>query len=215
MRLLLFVLALGLAVPGRAEPALLSPATEISDPAANPAWRDLLARLAPRQGRESRFEERRYFPFRRKPIVLTGEIRLTPERGLSLQYLTPRTRVLIADDRGLLMRDSAGNDVPAPANGGSQLAVAALVDLLRFDLPALQRKFTLHGQRTGEDWTLAFVPRDRALADNLEAIIVRGTGGTLAEIELRNSPEQRIDIFVRDTRQPVSFTREQVARYFR
>src|SRR4051794_29498681 len=82
----------------------------IADAAHDPAWRELFAQLAPTRTRQSSFEERRYFPFRKEPTVLTGEIRIVPNLGLSLRYLTPEKRVLIADEKGLLMRDADGRE---------------------------------------------------------------------------------------------------------
>jgi hypothetical protein len=204
-----------LAAAARAATPLLSAATAIADPARDPAWSALFASLVPRENRESSFEERRYFPFRRQPVVLTGEIRLAPDRGLSLDYLTPQPRVLVVDRQGLLMRDALGREVSLPADARTQVSIAALVDILRFDLAELQRNFLLHGQRDPAGWTLAFVPRDPVLARSLAALIVRGTGDTIAGIELRATARQHIDILVRATRRDVVFTAADWARYFR
>jgi len=204
-----------LAAAARAAPPLLSAATAIADPARDPAWSALFASLVPRENRESSFEERRYFPFRRQPVILTGKIRLAPGRGLSLDYLTPQPRVLIVDGQGLLMRDAIGREVSLPADARTQASIAALVDILRFDLAELQRNFALHGQRDAAGWTLAFVPRDPLLARSLAALIVRGTGDTVAEIELRATPRQHIDILVRATRRDAVFAPADWARYFR
>jgi len=217
MRLPLSLALLCLASPAvlRAGPPLLSPATAIPDPAHNPAWNGLFSGLAPRETRESFFEERRTFPFRRNPVVLTGEIRIAPGRGLSLHYLTPESRVLIVDGRGLLMRDDLGRDLPAPADARAQAAITALVDILRFDVAELQRNFDVHGIRDGAAWTLAFVPRDKALAENLTALIVSGDHDNVSAIELFTSPRQHIDIIVHGARKNVAFTAGEWARYFR
>ena len=44
---------------------LTAAATRLTDPANDPAWRDLIAALKPNKTRQSAFEERRYFPFRK------------------------------------------------------------------------------------------------------------------------------------------------------
>src|SRR5215510_1038506 len=87
---------------------LVSPDTLLADPAGDPAWRGLFDQLAPNKTRQSKFEERRFFPFRTKPVILEGEIRIVPRLGLSLRYLKPDERVMIIDDKGLMMRDSDG-----------------------------------------------------------------------------------------------------------
>jgi len=61
------------------------------------------------------FEEHRYFIFRRTPLVLKGMIRISRERGLSLQYTEPDPSILIADSGGLLLRDKDGHTREVPA----------------------------------------------------------------------------------------------------
>lgn len=198
-----------------AEPLALTPATLLADPANDPVWRDLLARLAPNQTRQSKFEERRFFPFRKDPVVLTGEIRIVPELGLSLRYLTPEARVMIVDSKGLLMRDEVGRDREPPNDSRAQAATSALVRVLRFDLAGLQKDFAVHGRRDGAAWTLAFVSRDPAFANLLGTLTVRGENQNLLSIEMTKSPTQRIEIAIRDTVEDVLFTGDTLKRFFR
>lgn len=194
---------------------LISPGTLLTDPAQDPAWRDLFVQLAPNKTRQSRFEERRTFPFRKEPIVLTGEIRIVPELGLSLRYLTPERRTLIVDARGLLMRDDQGRDRAPPNDSRAQAATSALVRVLRFDLAALQKDFAVHGRRKGAAWSLAFVARDPAFANLLGTLTVSGENAVLRTIEMTKSPTQRIEILIRDTVEDVLFTGDTVKRFFR
>jgi hypothetical protein len=187
----------------------------IADAAHDPVWRDLLAQLAPTKARQSSFEERRYFPFRAGAVVLTGEIRTEPSHGLSLRYLTPDERVLIADEKGLLMRDAVGRERTPPADARAQAAMTALVNVLRFDLPELQKTFTLRGRRDGEGWTLQFVPADPALAAALGTLTLSGEALRLRKIELTRSASQRIEISVIETHENVIFTGETLKRFFR
>jgi outer membrane lipoprotein-sorting protein len=198
-----------------ATPSLLAPETLLADPARDPQWRALFDQLAPNKTRQSSFEERRYFPFRKTPVVLQGEIRIVPQRGLSLRYLQPEERVLIIDDKGLLMRDSDGQERAAPADSRAQAATSALVQILRFDLDALSRDFVVHGQRDGDAWTLAFAPRDPAFAELIGTLTVTGEQGTLRKIEMVKSATQRIEILIRDTREDVIFTGDTLKRFFR
>jgi hypothetical protein len=215
LRLAMPLLCVALAAAGRADEPLFSSATAIADAAHDPAWKGLFTSLAPAENRQSFFEERRYFPFRTKPVVLTGEIRIAPGRGLSLRYLTPEARVVVVDRQGVLMRDDRGSELPAPGDGRAQAAISAMVDILSFNLPELQRNFDIHGIRAGAVWMLAFVPRDRDLAENLTALVVSGDHATLAKIELFKSPSQHIDILVHGARDDVIFTGAELARYFR
>lgn len=193
----------------------VSAANELVDPAGDPFWRDLIARLGPHKTRQSAFEERRYFPFRKAPVVLTGEIRIVPDAGLSLRYLTPEERIMIVDAKGLLFRDRDGQERPAPTDSRAQAATAALVNVLRFDLAKLSGEFVVHGRRDGAAWQLAFVPRDATFAQLLGVLTVAGEGGVLNRIEMVKSPTQRIEIEVRDTREDVLFTGDIFRRFFR
>lgn len=193
----------------------VSAATRLTDAANDPVWRELIVRLAPNKTRQSSFEERRYFPFRRGPVVLTGEIRIIPDRGLSLRYLSPEEQTLIFDDQGVLLRDRGGRERPAPSDRRAQAATTAMVSVLRFDLAKLEREFVVHGRRDGEEWRLAFVPRDPEFAGLLGVLAVSGTGSALTKIEMVKSPTQRIEITVRDTREDVLFTGDTLRRFFR
>ena len=210
--LLLFLLPL---LACAAEPLALTPETLLVDPARDPAWRDLFVQLAPNKTRQSRFEERRRFPFRKEPILLTGEIRIVPELGLSLRYLTPEARTLIVDAKGLLMRDDQGRDRAPPNDSRAQAATSALVRVLRFDLAALQKDFAVHGRREGAAWSLAFLARDPAFVNLLGTLMVSGENGELRSIEMTKSPTQRIEIIIRDTIEDVLFTGDTLKRFFR
>jgi hypothetical protein len=199
----------------RAEDLPVGPDTLIQDPARNPAWADLFVKLAPNRSRQSKFEERRYFPFRKTPVVLKGEIRIIPERGLSLRYLEPDSRILIVDSQGLLMRDDQGRERAAPPDHRAQAVTSALVSILRFDLGTLEKSFEVHGRRSGEIWTLAFVPREAALADSVGVIAVSGEGGRLDRIEMVKGPTQRIEIVISGTQENVIFAGDVLHRFFR
>jgi hypothetical protein len=213
MRFLFFIFALS--PLAAAEPLALTPATLLADPANDPTWRDLVAQLAPNKTRQSKFVERRHFPFRKEPVVLTGEIRLVPELGLSLRYLTPEPRVLIVDAKGLLMRDEQGHDREPPNDSRAQAATSALGRVLRFDLAALQKDFSIYGRRDGAAWSLAFVARDAAFTSLLGTLTVSGEKAELRTIEMVKSPTQRIEIVIRDTVDDVLFTGDTLRRFFR
>ena len=198
-----------------AEPLPITPETLLADPANDPAWRDLFTKLAPTKTRQSKFEERRFFPFRKEPVVLTGEVRIVPELGLSLRYLTPEKNTLIADAKGLLMRDDQGRDRTPPNDSRAQAVTSALVRVLRFDLAALQKDFAVHGHRDGTAWALTFVSRDPAFTALLGTLTIRGEGGELRAIEMVKSPAQRIEIAIRDTVEDVLFTGDTLKRFFR
>jgi len=195
--------------------AWISAETRLTDPANDPGWRDLMVRLAPHRTRQSSFEEKRYFPFKKAPVRLTGEIRIIPGRGLSLRYVSPEEQIMIVDAQGLLIRDRDGRERQVPSDRRAQAATAALVNVLRFDLVKLQLEFEVHGRREGAAWSMAFVPRDPNLATLLGVLAVSGEGDALTRIEMIKSQTQRIAIEVSETREAVLFTGDTIRRFFR
>lgn len=194
---------------------LISSENQLRDPAGDPAWGDLFAQLAPNRTRQSGFEERRYFPFRKAPVILRGEIRLVPERGMSLRYLEPEPHVMIVDAQGVLMRGPDGRERTPPNDARAQAASSALVNILRFDIAALQRDFSVYGRRDGASWSLAFAPRDATLGNLIGSVLVTGEAGIVSTIEMIKSPTQRIEITLRDTRENLIFTGDTLRRFFR
>ena len=209
------LLLIGVAAVLRADELPTGPDTLITDPAKNPEWGKLFLQLAPNKSRQSQFEERRYFPFRKTPVVLKGEIRIIPERGLSLRYTSPDSRVLIMDSTGLLMRDDEGHERAAPADSRAQAVTSAMVSVLRFDLPALEHLFAVHGKRDGDKWVLAFVPISPTLADLIGVLAVTGSEGRIEKIEMVKTPTQRIEILISHTRENVIFPGDVLQRFFR
>lgn len=213
--LFLLVWSFAVAIPLAASPAILTPETVIADPAHDPAWRSLFDRLSPQKSRFSPFEEQRFFPFRKTPVILQGEIRIAPDRGLSLNYLGDKPHLVIVDAKGVLLRDAEGRERVAPADPRADAATGALFAVLRFDLPALARAFVVHGVQSGDDWALAFDPLDAAVAKLIGSIVVHGHADRLDHIQMFKSEKQHIDIAIRDTRDDVAFSPAELRRYFR
>ncbi|MEO6875387.1 MAG: outer membrane lipoprotein carrier protein LolA [Opitutaceae bacterium] len=217
LRFALWAVLVGTVGPRASAEVMLptGPDTLLADPAHDPAWRDLFTRLGESKTRQSKFEEHRYFPFRKTPVVLKGEIRIVPDRGMSLRYLEPDEHILIVDSKGLLMRDNEGREREAPADSRAQAITSAMVSVLRFDLAALEQAFIVHGQRVGGRWTLAFVPKDKALGDLIGVLAVSGHDAGVERIDLVKSPTQRIEILISDTRENVIFSGDAIRRFFR
>jgi hypothetical protein len=188
--------------------------TTTAPSASAPGWRDLAMELARQPGTTARFEERRYFPYQKDPIVLQGEVRVSHEHGLSLHYEQPEERTVIVDDRGLLLRDSAGTKTPPP-DPRATMANEALLLVLRFDFVELEKKFELSGRREGNLWSLILVPRDATVKKTIGEIHVGGEGATVRRIELRRSAKQHIDILIEAPSATAAFSEDELKRYFR
>ncbi len=179
------------------------------------AWQPLLAALASKGSVQADFTERRYFPFRTQPTLLHGVLRVSPEYGLSLQYLGDDPSTLIADSSGLLIRNAAGGSRELPADSHEGGAIASLLPILRFDFAALFPRFDVRAQRTGDTWRLEFTPREPEVARALGLITVVGTGTDVRHLQFRHSANQRVDIDVENPRSGVAFTAAERARFFR
>jgi hypothetical protein len=180
----------------------------------DPAWQDLAGGLRAQTAVTADFTENRWFPFRRIPTVLKGEVRVSAEHGLSLHYLDPQEQTVIVDDRGMLVRTKAGDSVP-PADPRAGAANAALLHVLQFDLRSLAEAFEIYGIRTGAAWKLALVPKDDALRRTLGQISIEGEGAAVRRIELRRSALQRVEIAVDPPRSTAAFAADEIRRFFR
>jgi hypothetical protein len=179
----------------------------------DPAWKGLAATFAHQPDATAQFSEQRYFPFKKAPVELKGESRVSATRGLSLHYTAPEERTVILDAQGVLVRDARGENA-APADPRAAAANAALVQVLRFDFVALALQFELFGQREGAAWKLAFVPRAADLRRSVGQIIVAGDADVLTRIEIRRSPKQYVAIQIGPARAE-PFTADELQRYFR
>lgn len=201
--------------------ALPAPAAE-SDPLVRPehrleptapAWRDLIAAFGHNPDSTAEFTEQRFFPFKQQPVELQGESRVSATRGLSLHYTKPEDRTVILDEKGVLLRAPAGEKAPA-ADPRAAAANAALLNVLRFDFAALEQDFEIYGEREGEAWQLALVPRTDGLRRSVGRIAVAGSGVTVSRIEIRRSARQAIVIVLGEPRR-AAFTAAELKQYFR
>ena len=206
-----------LAAPGAKLPAVpgAESLTAIAPGESEAAWRPLFASLAAQGSIWANFTEYRWFPFRKTPVALKGEMRFSPSRGLSLNYREPEVRTVIADFKGLAMRDARGRTREMPPDPRVTGPVMALLPIMRFDLQALEQTFVLQGRRDGGAWVLEFVPRDPGLARVLGTVEVKGDNTTVRRLEFRHSPKERVEILIDGARAGVIFTPEEERRYFR
>jgi len=214
MRRLLLILILAASPLAAFEP-LPACGPVIAQGAGDAGWQPLFAALAAQGPVWSEFIEQRWFLFRRTPIVLKGELRFSPTRGLSLHYEDPEVRTIIADDRGLAVRDSRGSIHEVPNDPRAAGLSTALLPIMRFDLRALEGQFEVHGVRAGAAWRLDFVSRDPVVARALGTVIISGEGTNVRQLEFRHSAKERVNIQIGAVRTGVAFTPEEAQRFFR
>ena len=207
-------LALGLslaAIARASEPVAIEPANRLAPEA--PAWRELVAQFAQQPDTLADFEEQRFFPFRNAPVVLKGEVRVSRAHGLSLHYTTPEERIVILDEKGVLLRDASGDHAPPDSRADS--ANRALLRVLQMDFAALEKEFEVYGRRDAATWSIALVPRTEATRRSVGTIHVGGDGPAVRTIELRRSAKQHIDIAIAAPRARATFTADETGKFFR
>jgi hypothetical protein len=210
----LCVLAICLCLSGSAA-VPTAPGSELIVGENDAAWTPLFAALAAQGAVRSTFTENRWFGVRREPVVLQGELRHSDVRGLSLHYTQPEEQLCVVDAKGLLLRDAKGRTRTMAADPNAPRMDAALLPVLRFDLPALLKLFTLRAARDGDDWRLDFAPRTPELARSLSALVVEGSGERVSRLEFRRSAKQRVEVLIGETQTGVTFAAEEEKRFFR
>ncbi len=182
--------------------------------ASDPAWMNLAADFSKNPEVLADFSERRFFPFKKAPVELAGEVRVSATRGLSLHYTAPEERTVILDAQGVLIRAPVGEKAPPP-DPRATAANEALLHLLHFDFAALEHDFTLEGRRDSEKWTLALLPRTDALRHSVGKITATGEAATIRHIEIRRTAKQAIEITIAAPRPSAAFTPDEIRRFFR
>jgi hypothetical protein len=181
---------------------------------AAPAWSDLIDAFGHHPDTAAGFTERRFFSFKKKPVELRGEVRVSSTRGLSLHYTEPEERTVVLDAQGVLVRAAADVTAP-PADPRAGAANEALLHILRFDFGALEKDFELYGRRDGAAWTLALVPRTETLRRSVGRITVAGEAAAIRHIEFRRAARQAIEIIIEPPRPTAAFSAEELRRFFR
>ena len=178
-------------------------------------WHWLFAAIAAKGNTHSTFTENRTFTARKTPIILTGEMRLIPATGLSLHYLTPDDTLTIIDTRGIYSRNAKGRISEIKAGTRDAGLVAALLPVMRFDEENLFKNFVIHAARDAADWRFDFVPRDEKLAAALGSITVTGAGTQIKHLAFNASPKVRVEVTVGETKTGVTFSPDDLQKFFR
>ena len=194
-------------------PLLASAAGEPYATELPPAARARLETLARPRTLVGAFTESRYTPLKKKPVVVSGIVRIDRNRGLSLAYDQPRAPIVILDEKGLLLRHSDGREQVAPPEAADDLRL--LHALFVFDLATLEKSYALAATESADGaWTLVFTRRPEATATYRE-LTLAGDASRLTRIVLAKTPNLHTDIDLKPPQLDLSFTPEDLARYFR
>ena len=198
---------------GAAEPA--QPGEEIVSVSGALSWGPLLAKLAGKGALYSTFTEQRWFPFKKVPVSLQGELRYEQSLGLSLRYTQPEDRMMILDSQGLVMRDAKGRQRTSPANDKVPDLVRSLLTIMQFDAESLLNLFVLRGAKSGDEWRIDMEPKSKEQAKMLGWITVFGAGDEVRHLVFKRSANQRVEIFIKQTWPVADFSAADRKRFFR
>ena len=151
---------------------------------ADAGW--ILQRLARPAPTRTDFVELRGSPLLKTPLRVEGEYRRPDEATLVRAVRAPHVETTtIRGGEATIERNGKSRRFSlsrAPELQGLQASFGAM---LSGDRAELERHYTITAQGTRADWTLALVPRDRALAAKVRDIQLHGRGAELRCIETR------------------------------
>lgn len=169
-----------------------------------------LAKLGPLS---AGFTETRHTPLKKRPVVVTGTVRIDPARGLSLAYDQPRAPVVILDAEGLLLRHPDARTQSAPPEAEQDIRL--LHALFTFDFATLEKSYERQTTENPDGtWTLTFTRRPDSTAGYRE-LVLTGDADHLAALTLAKTPNLRTEITLSAPRILVAFPPDELARYFR
>lgn len=141
------------------------------------------------------FVEVRESPMLKAPLRLSGEYRRPDAGTLVREVRAPYAETTtIRDGHAVLAREGKPERrfalSRAPELAALQTSFGAL---LSGDAQALRAHYTVDAQGTAARWALRLVPRERALAERVQDIVLHGQQGELRCIETRpaKGPAQR------------------------
>lgn len=197
---------------GADAPPLVNPAHVVMP--TESGWKGLSDAFLHHPDTRACFTERRYFSFKREPVELKGEVRVSAARGLSLHYTSPDEQTVILDSRGTLIRAASGANSPVTdprATGVNE----AMLHILQLDLAALGGDFALYGARDGSTWTLVLVPRTDSMRRAVDSLTVEGGEATIRHIEIHRAGRLAVEIIIAPPQSSAPFAQEELLRFFR
>lgn len=165
--------------------------------------------------REIPFEEKRYFPFRKAPVKVTGVLRMWKNKGISISYPKYRT-LIIYDDKGVLMRKVSkdGSVRERAPDIGSANTIALLGAAFGFDQERLLQIFSMTWEESENGWKILMVPNDPE-EKKLESVSISGDKLQIKSIVLSFVDRQRIEILPQNENPKSGFSSAEDTKYFR
>lgn len=187
----------------------------VGPPSPEQVWRGFVATLKPDGPRKASFVEERWFPIRKVPVRLSGELRLDPAVGLSLHYLQPEERTVILDRDGVLVRKPGEKDRALPPGERGGAALQLVLAVLRFDTDEIAAGFAVRLRQDSEAWTIDLEPTAEAAARLVSRVTVAGRDRVPTLLVVRPVLGPRLEIHLGEPETVSAFTTEERALHFR
>lgn len=185
---------------------LLASAAALASPVLADDTRDstvvsqIAAQLGRARGVRARFTQTQTLQSMQRPLVSTGTLLFSRERGVIWQIEQPLRLTCVVTEAGVRTLDAAGKPVP-----GSQRNAAGIAQVSRMmramlggDLSAMYSQFDVAAQGTPAHWRLRLTPAQPQLAQALRGldlhgdtyvrgIAIRAAGGDETRLEFTDS----------------------------
>lgn len=136
-----------------------------------------------------------------RPLLAEGTFLFVREHGILWRTTAPFVSELVITREALLQRDdgdAAGMRLSADSNPAVRQVSQIFMAVFGLDFAALERIFTLYGERQKTRWTLGLRPRDKAMAGAMQDIVVKGAA-QVSRVTLRDSQGGITEITLRGT----------------
>jgi hypothetical protein len=145
----------------------------------------LMALLAQRRHGVAEFQQRQFLSVLKHPLDTSGVLVYDAPDHLEQRTLQPHPQRLVVD-HGLVTLQLGGRERTLRLADYPQLAplIESVRATLAGDRAALEREFQLAFSGELAHWELLLVPRDPAIAAQVQHIRLRGSGDAITEVEV-------------------------------
>jgi len=161
---------------------------------------DLMRQLAAVESSRATFVETRHSALLKEPLVLRGTLTYRRPASLEKRVEQPYEERVAIDGDVLVIESRRGRKLKTSVSGSP--GIAALVEGIRAtragDLPALERHFEVRVAGRAERWSMALKPIDDEVSRYVAAILVSGSAGRIARVEVQEAGGDRSVMEIRE-----------------
>ena len=145
---------------------------------------ELMRGMANSRGVAANFHELKRIAVLREPIETQGRLYFVPPGRMRREIHVPvQSRLIIDGSRVRMEQDGGVRDLSASPI--ARAFVENFVVLWSGDLEALEERYQVSFEATDSDWEMTLIPRDPNMRRAIDSIVLRGSSGSLREIETR------------------------------